>query len=332
LTCLNFIFPDYLGFSQSTINIQSNPVIENVSNEICEPLYQNCASEWLVLPSRPIFLNFFQFVYLTNRSENKFKDNIAPDFVCFNAKKCLWLAANVVPIEIINGLTCCRLSNLIETTVIRDFYAAARGFSKARNICLTTGIEKSCRNSSYFYCNQSMKCISKHRVRDGRYDCYFREDEWYNTYESKDSNRFQRPSDLKNYLSPIAISDELADWNSRENEVLSYKQLKPIHNLFLELCDLTINYGPIKLPEGEETDETNCDWWPCANPYTRCNYFFDCLDGSDELNCSDSICSFNEFDCHPSQFESYFCLSKDHLYDKYLDPCQNTYILSREYY
>jgi hypothetical protein len=82
----------------------------------------------------------------------------------------------------------------------------------------------------------------------------------------------------------MAISDELADWNSRENEILSYKPLKPIHNLFLELCDWISSYGPTKLPEGEETDETNCDWRPCANPYSRCNYFFDCLDGSDKLN------------------------------------------------
>ncbi|CAF3364628.1 unnamed protein product, partial [Rotaria sp. Silwood2] len=34
-----------------------------------------------------------------------------------------------------------------------------------------------------------------------------------------------------------------------------------------------------------ETDETNCDEWPCETPYTRCDGFWQCADGRDELNC-----------------------------------------------
>jgi hypothetical protein len=56
---------------------------------------------------------------------------------------------------------------------MKDFYAAAAVLSESRDICLKTDIEKSCQNSSYFYCNQSMKCVSKHRVRDARFDFFF---------------------------------------------------------------------------------------------------------------------------------------------------------------
>ncbi len=44
--------------------------------------------------------------------------------------------------------------------------------------CLTTGIDQSCSNSSHFYCNQSMKCISYYRVGDGKIDCFFKEDQF----------------------------------------------------------------------------------------------------------------------------------------------------------
>ena len=67
---------------------------------------------------------------------DKFKDNIAPDFICFNATRCSALLANIVSIEINNGLTCCNFSNLTETLVVKDFYDATKIFNLTREKCL----------------------------------------------------------------------------------------------------------------------------------------------------------------------------------------------------
>ncbi|CAF1647757.1 unnamed protein product, partial [Adineta ricciae] len=300
---------------QSTVNVQSN---ENTQD--CESLSKHCSSEWLVIPARPIFLDFFQFVYLTNRSMDLFQNNIAPDFVCFNPKKCSILAMTVVPIEIIKKLMCCHVSNLTKMMVIEDFYAAARIFSYARQQCLTMGNEKSCKNSSYFYCNQSMKCISKYRVQDGKVDCFYREDELFNTCQWNDSNRFQCSSDSSKCLSFVAVNNFNDDCPSGEDEAWPKIQDVTIETPFHKICDFL---QTVSLSEkNNETDETNCDLWPCANPYTRCNNNYDCLDISDEFNCPDSVCPFNQYECFDKSTGSVYCLSRNNLYDKYLDPCQ----------
>jgi hypothetical protein len=72
--------------------------------------------------------------------------------------------------------------------------------------------------------------------------------------------------------------------------------------------------------EINDTDESDCHLWPCNNPYTRCNYCLHCLNGLDELNCSNSLCSFNELTCYETVYESssvYYCLPITHLVDDY---------------
>ncbi|CAF3996815.1 unnamed protein product [Rotaria magnacalcarata] len=63
----------------------------------------------------------------------------------------------------------------------------------------------SCENSTYFYCNQSLKCISYHRVGDGFVDCYYGEDEHFSTCRLNVSNRFICQSEPTKSLSPVEI-------------------------------------------------------------------------------------------------------------------------------
>ncbi|CAF1156962.1 unnamed protein product [Rotaria magnacalcarata] len=63
----------------------------------------------------------------------------------------------------------------------------------------------SCENSTYFYCNQSLKCISYHRVGDGFVDCYYGEDEHFSTCRLNVSNRFICQSEPTKSLSPVVI-------------------------------------------------------------------------------------------------------------------------------
>ncbi|CAF1084363.1 unnamed protein product [Adineta steineri] len=306
------------------------PSIADVWNNDCEPLAQHCSSEWLIIPAYPILFGFFQFLYFTNRSVDQFKENIIPDLVCFNEQSCPMLLTKIDSIQIINGLTCCHPSNLTEFTEAKDFNDLVASFGFYYHQCLKMSNENSCINSSYFYCNESKKCIPNYRVGDGASDCIWREDESFNTCQWNDSNRFKCESDSNKCLSSVALGNGLADCPSTEDELFSYTQNLIILTPFPELCN-HYNNRKIYPLELTETDETNCDWWPCNNPYTKCDKYWNCPNGADELNCPNTKCSFNELVCYKEHFESSYCIPLVHMYEKYLDPCDDTDLL-REFY
>lgn len=69
---------------------------------------------------------------------------------------------------------------LVNVDEMQDFNKIVRIFAYFDQQCLKIETEKSCSNSSYFYCDESMKCIPYDRVSDGMIDCYFEEDKLFN--------------------------------------------------------------------------------------------------------------------------------------------------------
>ncbi|CAF2543175.1 unnamed protein product [Rotaria sp. Silwood2] len=295
----------------------------------CELLANSCLDKWLTLPEYPVMYGYFQFVYLTNRSINQFKTSIVPDFVCFDAEKCPALLSRIVPIKIIDGLTCCRTFDLIFEYPIDQFHMLNTMFFDLYHACSTTGNEMSCANSSYFHCNQSLKCISYHRVGDGFIDCYYNEDESFSTCHLNDSNRLMCTSDPTKCLLPVAIGDGLRNCPNGEDESdkYIYDIQRPIP--FSSICDTSLG---IKEADGNETDETNCEWWPCDTAYSHCNVVWDCYNGIDELNCSDTDCSLNEFQCKNDNLNLTYCLPLIHMFHKLRNDCTNYNALIRELY
>jgi len=82
----------------------------------------------------------------------------------------------------------------------------------------------------------------------------------------------------------------------------------------------------------EETENTNCDWWPCDNPYSHCDGAWDCLNGIDELNCPDTYCSSNEFQCKNEDFNLTFCLPQIHMFHKRIDDWTNFQYIHELYF
>ncbi|CAF1206324.1 unnamed protein product [Rotaria magnacalcarata] len=297
-------------------------IIDHVWDEGCQPLSQHCMMDWIVIPENPTMFGFFQFVYLTNRSTSEFQASPAPDFICFDAQRCRVLLTTIISINIVNDLTCCHTSNLIEYIEYMDFYQLLSTFLNFGRKCLKTDVEKSCINASYFHCNESLKCIPYHRVGDGVPDGYRFEDEYFNARHLSDSNRFICTSDPNRCLSPVAIGNGENDCHLGEDELHRYTfdlvRLVP----FAALCNGVYNYKASSL-NFPETDESNCELWPCNNPHTRCDEFWHCSNGIDELNCPNSLCSSNEYICSDFSFEVSYCLPRAHLFDKYLDDCSN---------
>ncbi|CAF2087466.1 unnamed protein product [Rotaria magnacalcarata] len=295
-------------------------IIDHVWDEGCQPLSQHCMMEWIVIPENPTMFGFFQFVYLTNRSTSEFQASPAPDFICFDAQRCPVLLTTIASINIINDLTCCHISNLIEYAEYMDFYQLLSELLNFGRKCLKTSVEKSCINASYFHCNESLKCIPYHRVGDGVADCFYFEDEDFNACQLNDSNRFICTSDPNKCLSLVVAGNGMDDCPSGEDEVYTYTfdlvKLVP----FPVICN-GINDNKDYSLNVQETDEINCEWWPCNNAYTHCDGVLHCLNGVDELNCPNSRCSLNEVECKASSLEVSYCLPHAHLFDKYLDNC-----------
>jgi hypothetical protein len=303
--------------------LQPPPIIDDLWNKDCKPLSQHCLSEWLVIPENPIMFGFLQFVYLTNRSVNEFKENIAPDFVCFDANKCPALLATIVPIKLVTGLTCCYTSDLVNTNNMKDFNEIIMFFSYVNRQCLEIGIEQTCTNSSSLHCNQSLKCIPYHRVGDGMVDCYYGEDESFDACQLNDSNRFICESDPTKCLSPVAIGNGFRDCPSGEDEVFAYTNNLMKLIPFPVLCDNDYNYNMFSLIE-KETDESNCEWWPCNNPYTYCDEIWNCANGADELNCPKNKCLEDEHECQNEETGLSYCLPLAYIFDRYLGLCRDS--------
>ncbi|CAF4955680.1 unnamed protein product [Rotaria sp. Silwood1] len=183
-----------------------------------ELLATYCLNEWLILPEYPIMYGYFQFVYLNNRSINEFKINIVPNFICFDAQKCPVLLSRIVPIKIIDGLTCCRPFDLIAEYPRKYFRMFDSEFKELYHECSTTGNETSCADSSYFHCYKSLKCISYNRVGDGFSDCYHNEDELFPTCHLNISSRFNCTSDPTKCLLSVAIGNGFWDCSKGEDE------------------------------------------------------------------------------------------------------------------
>ncbi|CAF4819880.1 unnamed protein product, partial [Rotaria sp. Silwood2] len=69
------------------------------------------------------------------------------------------------------------------------------------------------------------------------------------------------------------------------------------HIYFQTICDGKKDLLPIFIDGQNETDETECDSWLCYNTYSRCDQYWLCKNGADEVNCPSSNCSEYEHEC-----------------------------------
>ncbi|CAF1112054.1 unnamed protein product [Rotaria sordida] len=211
----------------------------------------------------------------------------------------------------INNLTCVDLKKM---GIIR-FDQLIRLF----RTCLfvdESGNETHCRHSSLFHCPGTSKCISKHRLLDGIDDCYGGADEKYEgSCNLNQTHRFRCSSENK-CISPILMRDGTKHCKDGEDEILFSKKTFSYQNL----CNGYINLSPEFDDEQNETDETNCEQWPCNNQYTRCDGAWTCKNGTDELNCNQSSkCYPNRHECVSPTTLKVVCLPVYHAGDGKID-------------
>ena len=102
-----------------------------------------------------------------------------------------------------------------------------------------------------------------------------------------------------------------------------YDKLSKMDFLFLLTCNNITNLPPIEIDGKNYTDETECDRWPCNTIYTRCDNYWNCLDGADEVDCDHQPrllnCSLNNHVCLSSQTGKLICLPIEKANDGNVD-------------
>ena len=67
------------------------------------------------------------------------------------------------------------------------------------------------------------------------------------------------------------------------------------------------------------TDETECEYWPCNNVYTRCDGYANCPEESDELNCTLLRCADHHILCISTKNGRIICLPEYKIENKVID-------------
>ncbi|CAF4395012.1 unnamed protein product [Rotaria sp. Silwood2] len=91
---------------------------------------------------------------------------------------------------------------------------------------------------------------------------------------------------------------------------------------FQSICNGFIQLASINIEGKNETDETECEKWPCNNIYTRCDEIWHCPNGEDEIGCDLSPilnCFKDHHKCDSSDTNQLICLPAKKANDGKID-------------
>ena len=239
----------------------------------------------------------------------------------------------------VGGLTC------FEDKDNNDLPVSYRDLALLFSACIIPHISELFNDQRLFYCDRSMKFISKHRVRDGHFDCFYEEDEYLNSTMTSTLNLtyiFKCKATNQWFVRPLiggGICDDYSDTlyigGCKTASDIGCQSLRglytaPVYYVFQENCNG--NRKIINYTIENETDETNCEeWsWPRNRP---CDGYWDNPNGEDELNCPNTIYSsitHRIFNCSVNEHYCMFkngdvgCLSKEFAGDGKVDCVGNT--------
>ncbi|CAF1537599.1 unnamed protein product [Adineta ricciae] len=296
--------------------------VDSFDNEECNQICSNtnCISDYCPIlfefPAEPVLFGHVRLIFETEKIINNI---FLPSYVCYNEELC----QHFLPITIyLNGSACRHIDQFNRVNNIRDFKSFITYLKSIFRPCAVVPIETyDCNHKNAYKCMNSTKCISKYRLVDGIQDCPYHDDEKYNESCELDDkhHRFQCFNDEKRCLARSAVGNGYSDCPERDDEEPDNMFTKQ-HIYFQTICNGNQELIPVMVDGQNETDETECQFWPCNSTYNRCNQFWSCYNGVDEINCKDSICpSFQHTCVFSNDHTKLQCLSLNRTGDGIID-------------
>ncbi|CAF1199696.1 unnamed protein product [Adineta ricciae] len=278
--------------------------------EICSDINyisDNC-SALLEFPPDSVLFGHVRLVYEIKKMINK---TFLPSYVCYNEKLC----EDFLPATIYLNGSACRYIDQFDISTMNseiDFEGFIQHLKRIFRACaiVSTGTYD-CNHANAYQCKNSTKCISKYRLVDGFKDCPYQDDEDYSeSCELSDSDdRFRCFNDQKRCFAHIIVGNIYYDCPTGEDESEIGKFMGKYHIYFQTICNGYEELIPIMIDGRNETDETECEYWPCDSIYNRCDGIWTCKNGIDEINCKDSICpSFHHMCVFPNEPNKLQCI------------------------
>ena len=302
----------------------------------CKEIIAKECPDMFFMPNAPIAFGHIYLAYTKAYLINQTTPSSLPEYICYNEELCGGFDPNKIFISFKN--TICRRPQDFSATYYERlddsnslcYYISWmwNNLQKCNTSPLTNSIP--CDTSTMYQCMNSSKCIAQTRLQDAKLDCDYQDDEisvlGHRDCPIKSSQFYFNCTTSNKCVSRKVFADGSCDCFSLahpscEDELFPATH-PALHISFPHICNRMHQFKLISHDGNEETDESDCEQWPCHTLYTHCNGIFDCPDGIDELDCHPPSlinCSSRSFVCFSDQTSDYTCLSPEKINDGNID-------------
>ncbi|CAF1466728.1 unnamed protein product [Rotaria sp. Silwood1] len=302
----------------------------------CLKIIQNTCPDMFYIPNFPIFFRNIYMAHTKNDSLIFATGNFTFPYVCYNNSRYDEYFSDQTKI-LFKNRTCFRPSLSRQhlfpfySWTLQYFPSLYQLFDQLKKyntfINYTSEI---CNRTNMYQCVNSSKCISVNHFMDGNLDCPQKDDEDIMQINSINMAKFLKnhfKCNISNkYLHHWYVQDGYchcpvyySDWCEDEHFDINYA----VQNIsFQSICNGFTQLIPINIEGTNETDETECQQWPCNNIYTHCDDIWHCPNGEDEIGCDLSStlnCFKDHHKCVSPDTNQLICLPVEKANDGKID-------------